>query len=302
MAVVRAARYDIIDAWLYPTDVMAGLLRTITGTPIVVVGRRNLWDFEGDLGPIEQRVAAFAYRRVDAVVANSAAVAADTIRRGLVDPAKVRIIRNGVELIQPLTADRRLEVRARLGAGDGLLLGCVANYRPIKRLDLVIDSFAPLAATDPTITLALVGEGPLRHDLQAQIDRLGLGGRVRLHGAELDARSLYAAFDVVVQGSDSEGLPNAMLEAAAAGRAVVATAVGGTTEVVIDGQTGLTVPVGDAVALTAALRRMITDPGLRERLGTAAREHTAVTFGMDRFVTEFASLYESLAADKRVLR
>jgi glycosyltransferase involved in cell wall biosynthesis len=301
-AVARAARYDIVDAWLYPADVMAALLRPLTRMPIVVAGRRNLWDLEGEVGILERSVAALAYRGVDAVVANSEAVAADTILRGHVDPAKVRVIRNGVELIEPTNADRRQALRTRFGVNDALLIGCVANYRPVKRLDLVIEAFAPLAAEDPTVTLALVGEGPLRGDLQARISRLGLDSRVRLHGTELDPRSLYAAFDVVVQGSQSEGLPNAMLEAAAAGRPIVATAAGGTGEIVMDGRTGLLVPVCDQIALTSALRRMTNDPALRDRLGAAARDHVASNFGIDRFVDEFASLYEALAARKRVLR
>jgi glycosyltransferase involved in cell wall biosynthesis len=301
-SLARAARYDIIDAWLYPADIMAALMRPLTGTPIVIAGRRSLWDFEGEFGRLELGLAAVAYRWVDAIVANSAAVAADTIERVHVDPAKVRIIRNGVEAIEQVSADERLALRARFGTGTGLQIGCIANYRPVKRLDLLIEAFAPLAAEDPTVTLVLVGEGPLREDLQAQIGRLGLDSRVRLHGAELDPRSLYEAFDIVVQGSQSEGLPNAMLEAAAAGRPIVATAVGGTGEIILDGQTGLLVPASDPTALTSALRRLAADPALRDSLGAAAREHVARTFGMDRFVTEFATLYESLAAQKRVIR
>lgn len=298
-AIARAARYDIVDAWLYPADVMAALLRDVTGTPIVVAGRRNLGDFHGELGTLELRIAALANRRVDAVVANSAAVAEDTIRRGQVDPAKVHVIRNGVELIAPLSHAERASARARFGAGDSdVLIGCIANYRPIKRLDMVIDAFALIAADDPGLRLVLVGEGPQRPELEGQIDALGLRQRIRLHGAELDPRPLYGAFDMVVQGSRSEGLPNAMLEAAAAGRPIVATGAGGTAEIVIDGGTGLLVPAEDIGALAAAMRQLAADPALRERFGAAAREHVAVTFGMGRYVTEFADLYLGLAAAK----
>ena len=99
----------------------------------------------------------------------------------------------------------------------------------------------------------------------------------------LDVQPLYAAFDVVVQASVREGLPNVMLEAAAAARPIVATAAGGTSEIIIDGQTGLLVPVNDSEAMASALRHTVTDPGLRTRLGRAARDHVSTTFGMDRF-------------------
>jgi len=105
-------------------------------------------------------------------------------------------------------------------------------------------------------------------------------------------------FDLVVQASRSEGLPNALLEAAAAARPLVATAAGGSGEVVIDGETGLLVPVDDVAAITGAMRRLATDPDLRQRLGAAARRHIDTVFTMERFVGEYAALYEELAAAK----
>jgi glycosyltransferase involved in cell wall biosynthesis len=302
VAVARAARYDVIDAWLYPADVLAALLRSLTRTPIVIAGRRNLGSFYASFGPMDRAISALAMRRTDVVVANSAAVGADTLEREHLDPTKLRIIRNGVELIEPLSANERAEHRSALGVSDGeLLIGCIANYRPVKRLDLLIDAMAAIVATNTGVRLAIVGEGPIRADLQRRIVALGLEGCVRLHGLVLDARPLYGAFDLVVQSSRSEGLPNALLEAAAAGLPIVATDAGGTKEIVIDGRTGLIVQTEDPVALAAALHRAVNDPVLRKRLGAAARVHVATTFGMDRYVAEFAALYEELGVRKHLL-
>jgi glycosyltransferase involved in cell wall biosynthesis len=104
--------------------------------------------------------------------------------------------------------------------------------------------------------------------------------------------------DVVVQSSASEGLPNVLLEAAAAGRAIVATDVGGTGEIVRDGITGLLVDPGDRGALTQALRLAVTDAALRGRLGVNARAHVARAFTIERFVGQYAELYESLARSR----
>ena len=302
VAIARRARYDIVDAWLYPADILAALMRPFTRTPIVVAGRRNLGDL-GRSGRIDRRMGAYAGRRIDAIVANSAAVATDVLSREQVDQSKLRVIRNGVELPGPLSPDARAAKRRSLGiADDAVLIGCVANYRPVKQLEFLVDAFATVAATNPNARLLLVGEGEMRGSLERQIRSLGLDTVATLHGADLDPRELIGSLDLVVQSSGSEGLPNALLEAAAAGRPIVATAAGGTGEIVIDGETGLLVPTNDRAALATAMSRAVQDPGLRLGLGSAARQHVATTFGMDRFVAEFAALYEELAEARGLKR
>jgi glycosyltransferase involved in cell wall biosynthesis len=192
--------------------------------------------------------------------------------------------------------------RRELGvAEDELLVGCVANYQPVKRHDLLIQAFASLRREGHKLRLLMVGEGPLRGELQRQIDAYGLQDCARLHGRVTDARPLFSLFDLVVQTSRSEGLPNALLEAAAAARPIVATAAGGSGEIVIDGETGLLAPINDVDAISAAIRRLVVDPDLRDRLGLAARRRAETTFRMSRFVAEYAALYEELAEAKGLL-
>jgi glycosyltransferase involved in cell wall biosynthesis len=300
-AAVRAGNYDIVDAWLYPADVLAAVMRPITQTPVVITGRRNV-DPQRFFGPLERTVASLAGRLTDVVVANSTAVASNAINAGGVPSEKIRIIRNGVVVRPPVLAAERLARRRALGVDDlgEIVIGCVANYSPVKRHDLLIEAFAALQDHRQTMRLVLVGDGPLRPALERQIRELGLEARVHLHGSELDPEPLYAAFDIVVQASSREGLPNALLEAGGAGRALVATAAGGSGEIVLDGRTGLLIPVEDRAALVRALYGLVSDPDLRDRLGLAAREHVLATFGMDRFVAEFAQLYEEQAASKNV--
>jgi len=299
ISAVRKARYDVVDAWLYPSDVMAAFARPFTRTPVVIAGRRNV-DPRNQFGIAERAVGAATNRLTDLVVANSAAAAALAVETQGVDPAGIRVIRNGVIVPMLASAAERALRRAELGATDGdILVGCVANYRDVKGLDGVIDAVAGLIGDGLPLRLELVGDGDLRPQLERQIRSLGLEERICLHGAVLDVEPLYPAFDIVVQGSLREGLPNVLLEAGAAGRPIVATAAGGTPEIVIDGQSGLLVPVNDRVALAAAIRRVATDPTLRDQLGAGAREHVSTAFGMDRFVAEFADLYETLVAAKR---
>ena len=296
----RAGRYDVIDAWLYPVDVMAVLARVVTRTPVVVTGRYNLRDFSPPMSRPERWLNDQANRMVDAVVANSDAVAEDTRRHESIDEGKLRVIRNGVEPIAPLTAAEIAAGRRGLGVGDDeILFGCVANLHPVKRHDLLIDAFAVLRRDGLPVRLVMLGGGPLLPDLQRRIDDAGLQDVARLLGSVPDPKPMLGLFDVVVQTSRSEGLPNALLEAAAAARPIVATAAGGSGEIVVDGETGLLVPVDDKDAIAGAMRRLAADPGLRHRLGTAARLHTDTVFTMDRFVGAYAALYDELIAARR---
>jgi glycosyltransferase involved in cell wall biosynthesis len=302
-SVARAAQYDIVDAWLYPADILAATLRPVTRTPVVITGRRNV-DPQRLFGPVERAVASLAQRLTDVVVANSAAAASNAIAVGDIPPEKIRIIRNGV-VDRPLaSAADRLICRRALGVEDpdAIVIGCVANYLPVKRHDLLIEAFAALSGGERALRLVLVGEGPQRPNLERQIRRRGLEGRVILHGSEQDPEPLYTAFDIVAQASSREGLPNALLEAGVAARAIVATDAGGSGEIILDGRTGLLVPVEDPAALGDALQRLVADPNLRERLGRAARDHVTAAFGMDRFVAEFAQLYEEQAAARNLRR
>ena len=297
--IARTARYDVIDAWLYPADVAVAIARPLLRNPVVISGRRNV-DPHERFGRFEAVVGRFANRLTDWVVANSAAAAAHAVAVQGVDPARITVIRNGVAIPPPIAAEERADRRRALHAApDDIVIGCVANYLPVKRLDQLVQAFAIVARAVPAARLELIGDGPGRASLEAQVRDAGLQGRVCLHGFEPEPERLDPAFDIVALSSEREGLPNTLLEAGAAGVALVSTAAGGAGEIVIDGETGLLVPVGDVAALASALARVAGDPELRGRLGAAAREHVERTFGMDRFVAEFATLYESRVAARR---
>ena len=299
--IASRARYDIVDAWLYPTDVLAALTRPLTRTPVVIAGQRNI-DPQDQFGPLEKMVTSVARRMIDVVVANSSAAATHAATHG-VPRDRIRVIRNGVMIPHVPSAGERTARRTELGASaDQVVIGCVANYRDVKRLDVLLDAVAPLIREGLPIRVELIGEGPMRPDLERHVRDDGIASQVCFHGLLSSPEPFYAAFDIAVQSSEREGLPNVLLEAGAAGRAVVATAAGGTSEIVIDGETGLVVPVGDTAALGTALRRLVLDTDLRVRFGMAARDHIERTFGMDRFVSEFATLYESLAEQRHVRR
>ncbi len=294
----RRERFDVIDAWLFHGYGLAAVTKAFTGVPVLISGRRSLSDFKADFGPLERIVDGIARRASDVIVANSTYVLADVVRHERMGPEKLRIIRNGVQVPGPMSLERRAELRDGWGfKPQHVVVGCVANYRPGKGLEQIINAAAALQMAAPDARYVLVG-GEQRPVLQRLVTSLGLESIIALHGPALDARGLYAAFDVVAQASIAEGLPNALLEGAAAGRAIVATAAGGTPEIIIDGQTGLLVPVHAEAEFRTALLRLLNDANLRSVLGANAQDHVARYFGMERFVDETAALYTELAECK----
>jgi glycosyltransferase involved in cell wall biosynthesis len=300
---LRRGHYDVVDAWLFHAYAICSATRPVHRIPVLLSGRRSLSDFKGSHNSVNFLADAIGKRAVDAIVANSEAVRADVSQREHIAPERIRVIYNGVEIPPPMPAAEREAIRAGWGFGpDTVIVGSVANYKPRKGLETMLRVAAKLHQQVPELRMVLIGEGPERPQLERMIAELGLSEVVRLHGREPDARRLYGAFDMVAHASESEGLPNVLLEAAAAGRAIVATAAGGSSEVVLAGESGLIVPVGDEDGFAREMLRLVQDPALRERLGAAARERAATVFGMDRFVAQTAALYEELAERKGVRR
>ena len=147
----------------------------------------------------------------------------------------------------------------------------------------------------------IVGEGPMRDYLEDTAHAYDLDGRLRFLGHRDDVPRLMAAADVVVLPSAYEGLPNVVLEAMRFGKPVVATAAPGTTEVVVDGETGVLVPVGNVMLLARAIRDVVRNPVEAARMGEAGRARAESLFRVDTMVQKFAQLYETLAQSKGIV-
>ncbi len=220
------------------------------------------------------------------VVACGPAVAAGLRGAGL-EPAET--IPNGVGPA-PAAADRAaLERELGVPAGKALLVS-VGRLNPPKDPVLAVRALAGV----PDATLLLVGDGPLRGDVEAMARETGVADRVVLAGARADARALLGAADVAVLASASEGLPLAALEAMAAGTPLAATAVRGVRELLDDGETALLVPAGDADALAGAVRRLLEDAELRGALAARGLEEAA-RHTEDAMVEAYGRTYRRLA-------
>jgi len=190
--------------------------------------------------------------------------------------------------------------RASLGAANGeLVIGSVGCLAARKDYGTLLEALATLERSGRRFHAALVGDGPEREALEQRARELGVSARTTFLGERADVERLLPAMDVFVLSSREEGIPNALLEAMAAGRPSVATAVGGTPEVLEDGVTGWLVPPADPAALAAALEQTLADPDEARRRGEAARRATEEKMSIDAMVRRHEEFYRRAVDGER---
>jgi L-malate glycosyltransferase len=211
---------------------------------------------------------------------------------------KVVVVRNGVPIPPEPHPTIAAQVRARLGIGeDRVLFGTLARMVPIKGLGDLLEAAALLRQRGSRAVFVLAGDGPLRPSLEARAAELHLDGAVRFLGFTSESAGVLAALDVFVLPSLDEGVPLALLEALAAGKPVVATAVGGMAELLSDRVNALLVPPSAPRGLAEACDRLERDAALRTTLGRQARSSACERLSAGRMAAEVYALYCSVWAE-----
>lgn len=243
---------------------------------------------------LERRLA----RSTDALVAVSDGVRDDLVRLGVAPAERIEVIPLGLDLGRRLrpTGDGRRELGI---AADAFVVGWFGRMTSIKRVDDLVAAFALLRARVPEAVLLLVGDGPLRGELEARAQELGVLEACRFTGYRDEVGGLYACCDAVALTSANEGTPVSIIEAMAARRPVVATAVGGVPDLLEDGATGFLVEAGDVAAIADRLARLHAEPALGERVGEAARGWVVPRYSVERLVGDVDGLYRRLLATAR---
>ncbi len=240
-------------------------------------------------------------RMVDAIVVNSEAVRKELEEQDRVPPARIRLCYNSLDT-EHFHA-RRQPRTAALGDAS-LVIGSTAMFRPEKGLATLVEAFAAVSSLLPGMKLLLVGDGPLRQDLEALAGRLGILSQCHFPGAHSDVSEWLRQMDIFVLPSLSEALSNSLLEAMACGCAVVASRTGGNPELVRttpSGQTGLLFDPGQPASLAAQLRSLIGGDTLRASLSTAAQAFVQSTFAPAQTIRNFQDLYLELLRGKGLL-
>ncbi len=289
---LRRERVDVIHAHMFGSNVWGTVIGRLARVP-VIVAHEHTWSFEGK--PLRRFVDREVIGRGSTVFI---AVSRDDQRKMIeiegVDPKKILHLPNGIAAPPPPTgADLRSELGIPAGAP---VIGTISVLRPQKALDVFIRASARLLGEDPDLRVLVAGDGPLRGELTELVHSLGVQDRLLMLGYRSDAPDVLAALDVAVSSSAFEGSPLAVMEYMESARPIVATRVGGVPDLIEDGVHGLLVDPGDEPALTAAIRRMLTDREAARRMGEAARERRRHEFTVEVMVRRFEALYERLVA------
>jgi len=263
-----------------------------------VIAERHLPKYKWLLKP--KRYAHHLLYRLTSCLVNGFIAVSDEVKEAMMEiigpiQDKITVIHNGVDVKRYGHLVDKTRVQSQLGLGDNArLIAVVGTLGEPKGHRYLVEAMATVAPQYPDVHVLFIGDGHLKEELQAQVESLNLGQWVHFLGNRHDVPDLLAASELFVLPSLWEGLSMALLEAMAAGKPIVATAVSGTTQVMIPGETGLVVPPRDSRALAEAIIQLLSNPAQAQMMGQAARQHVKMNFSAQKQADEHLVLYHSL--------
>ena len=294
MSLLKYNKIDILHAHSSKAALVGRVAARLAGTPAVFFTAHNSVFYEewpgwkkNVLAAIERFLAGYTNK----IITVSGVLRKELLERERITPGKVITIYNGIEPAPYTTAQPRNEVLKSLGLDpEKKVVGTVARLAPQKGV-LYFVKAAAILCREPGINFLVVGDGPLREELEAEAAKLGLGERIIFAGHRRDVDKILTCLDVLVLPSVTEGLPLIILEAMAAACPVVATSVGGVPEAVEDGKTGLLVPAMDERALAGAVKKLLANPDAARDMGLAGRRRVQGCFSVSEMVRKTELLY-----------
>lgn len=295
---LRAGRYHLVHTHISKAGFIGRLAARCAGVPVVVHTYHG-WvqevHDENVAGRLLLACEKLAARTSDAVIAVSNSVVEDALGNGIGTRPLYSIVPNGIDLTRFPRSGVPSDPRTVEGKP---VLGVVGSMTSEKGYEVLLDAMVEVKRRFPKVQLYVIGDGPLRVDLETRAGQLELGETVRFLGRVEDVRSWLYAFDLVLQPSLREGQGLALLEAMAAGCPVIASRVGGIPDFVEDQATGVLVSPGDSGALARAICELAGDEERRKRLARAGLERVRSGYSLERMIGAVETLYESLLAAK----
>jgi glycosyltransferase involved in cell wall biosynthesis len=286
--IIRGGEFDILHLNTPRTLISAGLAAAIAKTPVVCSRRVDF--------PLRSRLSTLKYNGlVDLVLTISSSVER-TLTAGGVKPTLIRVVYEGVDL--NWLADQK--VKGPAPDGPETVIGTVAALTREKGHRFLIDAARIVTAGRPGVRFVLVGEGSERPLLEQQANSFGISDNIIFTGFRSDSEALTQRFDIFCLPTLSEGLSSAIMVAMAQSVPVVATAVGGIPELVVDGKTGLLVPPADASALAAALEKLLNDQLLCQEMGKEGNRRIREQFTVTQKLDATEKVYLELLTTKSI--
>lgn len=302
---LRSENVQIVHTHSSKAGIVGRWAARLAGVPVIIHTVHG-WGHHDRQHPLVRNFYIWLEKRTLPITDRLIVVSKRDIEKGLQDnigsPENYTVIRSGIELDRfghPTVP--RSEMRASLGIPeDAPVIGSVTRLSAQKAPLDFVRAMGQVAQVHPETHFVMVGDGPLRPDVEALAVELGIADRLVLTGLRRDVPELLATFDIFVLSSLWEGLPRVLPQAMATALPVVATAIDGNAEIVQDGVNGLLTPPGDPAELAAALLRLLADPELARTMGQAGLAGVA-EFGAERMVEQIADLYRQLLREKQIM-
>ncbi len=297
---IRELRIDIVQTFHYKSDTYGALVARLAGAPVIISSRR-------DMGDLKERRHIWLHRMADRLIdhflVNAEAIKARIVAREWIDPHAITTIYNGVDpkfFSSNGDGHHPAPVRAELGlAPEAFVVGSVAHFRPEKGYNVLLDALAMVKPQIPNLRVLIVGGGPLLDDYRNRARTAGLAAEMLFTDGVPNVEHYLPAMDLMcLVPISNEGFSNAILEAMAMGKAVIATDVGGNRESVQHGATGLIIPPNDPAAVAEAILALYRDASMRTLMGKNGRRRVEETFTLDNMIGRFEEFYDSCATGR----
>lgn len=283
---------DIIHSHEYKTDVICRMIKK--RYPIDWVATYHL-DYADSLKlKIYRKLDLWSLKKADKVFTVSRSLL-NLLKQAKVPEKKLEYLPNGIDAdyFNPEIVESHIKEEMNLEP-ETALIGFVGRLSAQKNIPLLLRAIQGLIVQGKKLRLLIVGEGPLKNQVQHLIQEMELENWVHLLGFVEDLREVYKSLDMLVLSSNNEGMPNSILEAMAMNVPVVSTAVSGIEELIENEKEGLIVPCGNSDALTEAMLKLINDPDLRQRMALAGREKVKDKFAFQNRVHRLEEVYKEL--------
>jgi glycosyltransferase involved in cell wall biosynthesis len=288
---IRSNAIQVVHAYgLYP-NLFAVPVARLAGAKIVIASIRDCGDI---LKPWQRWLQKIICRLADCVLVNADAIRESLISQGY-RPDNISVIRNAIAQPKTMNLEESSGIREELGLTASVpLVMVLSRLNRMKGIEYFLDAASIVAAKLPETRFLIVGDGGIRQELESRATCLGLAGKIVFTGFRTDVPRILSEVSLSVLPSLSEGLSNTLLESMAWGVPVVATRVGGNTEIIEDGVSGLIVPPRNSAMLANAMTTLLKNPALASSFGVAGKRRIAEVFSLKRSVREIEHLYQKL--------
>jgi glycosyltransferase involved in cell wall biosynthesis len=295
----KREKVDIIHTFFEKSEVMGWLASRFSGVPVWITSRRDLGFVRKG---VYRKIFKIAARDCSKCVANCHAIKNNVIEQEKLPDEKVSVIYNGLDFSPYMKPSNGDHLRSELGIDNSVhIVGMIADiYFEIKGQKYFLEAARKILKKVSNVKFLLIGEGHLRRKYEEMAYKLGIEKNVFFLGKRSDIPGILSAFDVSVLCSTSEGLSNVIMESMAAGKPVVATNVGGNSEIVIDGVTGYLVPPADSDALATAVIALLQSPDKAKSMGVEGRRVVKEKFSLSEMVENYEKLYRDLVSRNRI--